>query len=357
MSPVLVVHVAETARFGVATYLNALFSEQSEDAQHILLCPDTDAALIDDHNLLRKSTFRRTGRNLRSLFALLAALRRIDLDTSPAIFHAHSSLAGVVVRLYAALTGSKARVLYSPHGWAFQQDPGSFKGRVIGIIERMLSVATDRIVAISRFERDLGLRVGISPSKLCHIYNGLPDAALPEATISRHTSVLKILFVGRLDFLKGVDLLLRVASRMKGRISIQIVGSSFLKDYNVSDVPANVQLLGARSPSEIHSLMLNADIVAVPSRWEGFGLVALEAMRAQKPVLAAEVGGLPELVKPGETGLLFEAGSVDALELAIEKAMTLDLVRLGIAGRRRYEEQFGARAMISATTQLYKSLI
>ena len=102
-----------------------------------------------------------------------------------------------------------------------------------------------------------------------------------------------------------------------------------------------------------------AAVVVVPSLGEGFGMVALEAMERGRAVVASDVGGLPEIVAAGETGLLVPPGDVDALAAGIvELAGDLDRARtFGAAGRRRALEHFSQERCTERTEELYRSAL
>ncbi|MEO7221440.1 MAG: glycosyltransferase, partial [Devosia sp.] len=100
-----------------------------------------------------------------------------------------------------------------------------------------------------------------------------------------------------------------------------------------------------------------ADVVVVPSRWEGFGLVAIEAMREGKPVIAHDVGGLPEIVSDHETGLLFSPLDAATLAAVLGSLDKQQLRAMGKAARRRFEAHFTDRAMHTATDQIYRRVL
>jgi len=118
-----------------------------------------------------------------------------------------------------------------------------------------------------------------------------------------------------------------------------------------------VMLLGARS--DVPALMRAADVVCVPSKVEGFGLVAVEAMAAGRPVVATRVGGLTEVVLDGETGMLVDlCGGAEAMASAM-RVLLEDRDKaadLGRAGRARAERLYRAEAMTSATRAIYEQL-
>jgi glycosyltransferase involved in cell wall biosynthesis len=106
------------------------------------------------------------------------------------------------------------------------------------------------------------------------------------------------------------------------------------------------------------NILADIDLLVVPSRWEGFGLVTLEAMAMGKPVVASRVSALPEIVVPGETGLLLTPGSVEELADAIMKILSdpKHAAHMGCAGKERVRKEFPVERMARRTAELYRSL-
>jgi len=118
-----------------------------------------------------------------------------------------------------------------------------------------------------------------------------------------------------------------------------------------------LRLLGFRS--DLARIYAALDVVVLPSHSEGMPLAALEAMAAARPVVASQVGGLPEVVVDGETGLLFPPGNRRALVEALG-ALLADpgrRRRLGLSGRRRYEERFTLARMADAYAAIYRAAL
>ncbi len=167
-------------------------------------------------------------------------------------------------------------------------------------------------------------------------------------------------FVGRLTRQKGVDVLLRAFARVEARYPearLVLAGDG-------PDRPALEQLarsLGLRRAmflgwrGDVSDILADVSLLAVPSRWEGFGLVALEAMALRKPVVAARVSALPEIVVPGETGLLVSSESevelADALLSLISDPPRAE--RMGEAGSARAREEFPVERMAKRTAEIY----
>jgi glycosyltransferase involved in cell wall biosynthesis len=156
-----------------------------------------------------------------------------------------------------------------------------------------------------------------------------------------------VLFVGRLDRQKGFDVFLDVMARLDGVAEGLAVG-----DYLVGEadarvrVPDNVTLLGWRGRTEVQSLYAHADLLIMPSRWEGLPLVALEAMRANLPILATRAGGLAEVIEDGVTGHFFDLRDPAGAAAWIRSATREMLAGYGVAAGRRARGQLsgaGAR--------------
>jgi glycosyltransferase involved in cell wall biosynthesis len=178
--------------------------------------------------------------------------------------------------------------------------------------------------------------------------------------------------VGRLDEpKKGLAVLLRAVARLARDMQGMDGGPSF-RLVMVGEGPARQALEALTRAHEIGHLVRFAgerrdvgdllpafDLFAQPSLWEGFGVTVLEAMAAGLPVVASRVGGIPEIVRDGETGLLVPAGDADALAAALLRLLEDPglAALMGRAGRARLEEQFGIDRMVDETAALYRELL
>ncbi len=223
------------------------------------------------------------------------------------------------------------------------------------VIARVLQGA-DVVVAVSRHLKREAEALGAERVKV--IYNGVEVPA--EAEGEREPIVL---FVGSLVRQKGVDVLLRAFRRVKERIPkarLVIVGDGqqraklekMCKKMGLKDV----HFEGTKS--ELSGYYSKAKVLALPSRAEGFGLVALEAMAHGTPVVASEVGGIPEVVADGETGFLVKPEDADALAEALTEVLRNRKLweRLSSASRRRAAE-FSWDAAAEGYRQIYRELV
>ncbi len=197
------------------------------------------------------------------------------------------------------------------------------------------------------------------------IYDGLDVPSLPPEALPRDKP--RLLCLGRLATEKGFDVALNAfASLTDGfpHLRLVIAGDGPVRAelerqaaaLGLSDA---VNFVGWVSPEKVPALLNSATVVVVPSRKEGFSLVALEAALMARPVVATRVGGLPEVVVHEKTGLLVEQEDTKALAEAI--TFLLDhpdmAAQMGQAARRRAEAVFSLERCVDAYDALYQQLI
>jgi len=189
--------------------------------------------------------------------------------------------------------------------------------------EGRIAAAVDRIIVSTEQEREqLHKLYGLAYSRFSIVPCGVDlDAFSPGSQATRQAArrlvapgkLPMLLFVGRLDPIKGLDLLLESVALMRTPARLTIVGGNPEGDPEVSRLQARaaelglahrVFLPGAAPQSELLSYYRAADALVVASRYESFGLAAVEALACGTPVVAAQVGGLPSIVRDGENGIL-----------------------------------------------------
>lgn len=354
----MIIHCAETIKGGIATYLRELVQLQRE-----MMGPDMITLVIPASQ--REELPLPDGVNLvlfddsdgRAVAALRLAWRvaRLVRETRPLVVHIHSTFAGATVRPVLAVLGGGVRVVYCPHGWAFDR-PMSGLGRMgLKAVERLFSRLADAIVCISEHERKIAIANGLPPEKLRVVLNGVADrrpASVGKAQIWPEGKK-RVLFVGRFDRQKGVDVLSVAMSALMDEAHAVFAGGSVLNDGNVLVFPENVTNVGWRTAGEIETLLDGAEVLIVPSRWEGFGLIAVEAMRAGRAVIASRVGGLQEVVEHGVTGLLVAPESADEIITAVRKLDPATLLQMGEAGRSRFLQRFSMERVHRELTEIY----
>lgn len=353
-----ILHVCETMRGGVGTYQNEIVPLQQEElgaSQIAVLVPREDLAQIPAIARESVHAFDRPSRII-GFFRLARAFFRLARRFRPDVVHVHSTCAGFVVRPLAAFL--RLPVVYCPHGWAMERYKLSFARRGVGFIEKMLSFLCARIVAVSEAEALCGIEYGIASRKMEVILNGLkPQPPVHDLSVWTDERV-KLLFVGRLDRQKGIDILLRAIHGLQDRVSLRVVGDAVAeKEARVPVSADHVSFLGWKSLSGVASQMESCDVLVAPSRWEGLPLVVLEAMRLAKPVIGADVGGMSEAIVNGQTGFLFEAEDVDALRALLASLDKTTLKKMGDAARERFLSRFTAEKTHNVLMRLYGDIV
>ena len=342
-----VLHVAETVRGGIATYFNELHPLQAAEfgAENVAYVVPAhhrgDLTEIPDASIV---AFGSRGRGALSFCAMAFTALREVVRRRPDVVHLHSTFAGAVLRPLLALLPRRPTVVYCPHGWAFSREVSRPSRAATRAVERVLATVTDQIVCISDSEQGAARASGVGAGRLALVHNGIarcrPDNAAGHRNADRADGRLRVLFVGRLDRQKGFDLLIGAASELTETISVRLVGAKVVGGGAPAALPGNVEILDWMPRSRIEDAYDWADIVVMPSRWEGFGLVALEAMRAGRPVLAFRTGALDEIVVDGHTGILCASPDIAGLVAELRRAATLDLAGMGRRGAERFRDLF-----------------
>lgn len=242
------------------------------------------------------------------------------------------------------------------------------------LLKKLFSLNVDQILVVSKSVKEFISKYEfIPPKKIKVLYNGIDinkfktrkDIKKLKQEFKLRDRDFIIGIVGRLAKQKGHRHLFKAISHLKGRtpnIRLIVVGDGELKkeleEYaRKLNIEKEVIFLGFRKDMPaLYSLM---DVFCLPSEFEGFGIAIIEAMAAGKPVVAANVGGIPEVVIDGEAGILVPSRDSNALAQAVLKLLKNQALakRMGEAGRRRVEKYFTLDRMIEKTEALYDKLI
>ena len=279
-----------------------------------------------------------------SVFARLAR-RRAD------IVHTHLVHADVHGLPAAALARVPVRVS-TKHG--FNEFRSS---RVVSLADRTAARFAHAQIAISAgLARYLDETEGFARDAFTVVHYGIEPG--PEAPPPPREP--RLAAVGRLIPIKGFDVLLRAFASARAEVpglTLQIAGSGPLDSELRATAPEGVTFLGHVAP--VAPVLERAAVVVVPSRGEGFGMVALEAAERGRAAIVSDVGGLPEIVADGVTGTVVPPGNEHALAAAI-----IDFVRdpdrvaaYGAAARVRAVGQFSADAAAAGVEAVYRRLL
>lgn len=257
----------------------------------------------------------------------VAAIRRIVRESSPAVVHGHGAKGGAYARLATIAPFQTASdtplAFYTPHGGSLHFAPTSLKGRIFMALERYLARHTAGIIFESAFARGIYARnIGQVAAPIRVIPNGLTKGEFRGHTPPPDAH--DVLFVGELRTLKGVDVLLNALSACNAdkATTALIVGEGpdgdafkgLSQDLGLDDV---VTFAGAMPAAEAFD---RARCIAVPSRAESLPYIVLEAAAACVPLIATDVGGIPEIVSESDTHLI-PCDNADALAEEIRNTL------------------------------------
>jgi glycosyltransferase involved in cell wall biosynthesis len=234
-------------------------------------------------------------------------------------------------------------------------------------VDRAFAHGARRLVAISDAVRAFLEEAGHDPARLTTIHYGLdelpsaPSAPTPaEAGVPAAAPLA--LAVGRLIEQKDHATLLRAFALVRDEVPearLAILGSGPL-EARTRALVAELELAGTvflPGRTEIRGWLARADVFVHTSRWEGFGIVLLEAMLARLPIVATRVSAVPEIVVDGETGALFEQGDATGIARALTSLLAdpEQARRLGAAGAARARSEFSVAKMVERTLAVYRS--
>ena len=226
---------------------------------------------------------------------------------------------------------------------------------------RALVRQLDRIICVSNEAATSYLETGLPEECVRVVRNGIEPLSAHPDRLGLPSDARVVVSVGRLTEQKGFDLLLDAAVELRGT-HFFLVGEGPLESFLRAGVEDRglgecVRLLGRRE--DVPGLLAGANALAMPSRFEGLPIVALEAMSLGVPVVGTRVCGLREAVVDGSTGRLVPLGDPGALARALDEVLSSPELAAawGEAGRRRQRETFGADRMVAETAAVYEEVL
>ncbi|MBJ2064033.1 glycosyltransferase family 4 protein [Serratia odorifera] len=350
-----VLHVAETVKGGVATVIRQLV-KPNDDFDFYCLLPDSQYKEIGAFPTEKLTLFSRSGRNIKSFISLARQYIALVKREKPDVIHIHSTFAGVICRVLTPVVrlSYKPKIIYCPHAFSFLMDTSTMKKRVYTAIERLLQKQTDVIVCTSEYEKAAALNVGVKAHNMVVVYNGVEAPTTGANSGDPYPQdKTNILFVGRFDYQKGFDLVLKIADRLNDNFRITVVGGN----VHATEAPQQhprIDYKGWLSSTEIASYFSHADVLLMPSRWESFGLVAVEAESYGLPVVASRCSSLPEVVDEGKTGYLFTTNQSDEAVNILNSYNKEHWATMHQACIDFYSANFTSEKMIHNTYSLYR---
>lgn len=360
-----VLHIAQSVSGGIASYLEEIAAYQlGKFGSHSVrfLVPAGNRHHLPSVPLAQLIEFSPCSRSAAGFAALWWSARREIAGFMPDVVHLHSTYAGVMGRLALPVFGARPSIVYCAHGWSFGMEAARWKQKLYATVERALLPATDMIVNISHSDHALAQVNGIPSARMTTIRNGIAPVVPSGATLAQQFDhrKLNLIFVGRHDRQKGLDILIDAfLSSGRSDMQLHVVGAPVL-DWDSGLVAGehrlNVTFHGWQSRDAVSQLIAASDALVMPSRWEGFGLVALEAMRLGKPVLASRRGALSEIVHHGRNGWLFDISDVSELRGLLSSLDKSCLSDMGDAARQDFLDSFTSDRLNSELVALYEYL-
>lgn len=266
------------------------------------------------------------------------------------IVHAHLFPSGYYAAI-ASLFSKSVKLIYTEHN-VFNRRR---KYKFIRPIERFIYKRFNVIIAVGNIVRaELIKWLPSINNKVITIPNAIPIEYCSETA----NKDIDILFVGRLEKVKGVDILLKAVKKLNGNYKTVIVGDGSERKNleclaNELELNDNVSFTGIRY--DVIDFMCRAKVFVLPSRWEGIPLTLLEAMSLGLPVIATKVGGNTELINSNENGVLVEPDNirefVDNIKLLMGNTFLRD--QLGDKAKKKLAEKFSIDAHVDKLINIY----
>ena len=261
--------------------------------------------------------------------AALAEAYKLIKELQPDILHGHGAKGGVIARLIGSLLRVRRyRVarLYSPHGGSLHFASKSLSGQGVFAVERLLERMTESISFVCDYERQTyEAKIGKPRCQAARVYNGISERDFSPVPV--RPDGVDFAYIGMLRDLKGPDVFINAfaeAERLVGRpLSGMIIGDGpDLENYRrMVEQKGLGRRIDFRPAMPIAQAFAYSDIIVVPSRAEAMPYIVLEALAAEKTVIASRVGGIPEILG-SDSEALIEPGRADLFGATMAKALT-----------------------------------
>lgn len=298
---------------------------------------------------------------LKSDLKSIKEIKKVLKKIKPDIVYLHSSKAGALGRI-ALLFNFKVKILYNAHGWYFNAQISNKKKKIFALIERVLAIKTNKIINISKSEYESALKYKIaSKKKMCIIENGIDFTKFKDSDKYRYETRKKLNIkdneivigvVGRLSEQKDPITMIKAFKEVyeeNKNVKMLFVGSGNLED-NIKKFAEDNNILDkviiTGWVDEVEKFIPAFDIAVLPSKWEGFGLVLIEYMACNKPIVASNVGGISNIINDNINGLLVNKS--DCKELAKKIVFLINnrqVVKKIIKNNNEYRKQYDIKIL------------
>lgn len=354
-----ILHAAETLKGGVATIVRQLLRSQEKSSFTTYCITPSEHSSQLENSCPRTIEFKGGRRGWINTVRFLIKFVEAVVRTKPDIVHLHSSFAGIFGRLILLLIPKRNKpiVVYTPHGWPFIMEGSTAKKKLYAYIERTLYYCTDVIICVSNYEANLAHRFAMPDAKIRVIYNGV-EPPTPSSKLSPYDhSKINLLYIGRFDHAKGFDIATSLMKDLDGaRYHLTAIGEA-VQSSLIPPKIENITYTGWLPRDEISPYLQHADLLIMPSRWESFGLVAAEANSYGIPVVASSCCSLPEIIKHGENGFLFNKGDISSAKKIITQTNKERMSAMRSASFINYKTKFSSEVMCQKHLRAYGEAI
>jgi glycosyltransferase involved in cell wall biosynthesis len=294
------------------------------------------------------------------------------------LVHTYTSKAGFIGRLAGRLAGCP-NVIHTVLSFAFQPYESGLKKQLYLWLEKLAAPLCDRLLFISdcnlqeaiqykiKDKEKLAL-VGLSFDSIAKFKTFQADAAAVRAKYGVKPNQLLVGTVGRLVFQKGMDTFIKAAAlvvQKRSDVHFLIAGDGDLRNQleemtRSLGISEQVQFLGyITEMEEVMSVMSSLDLFVLSTRFEGLGLVYLEAMALQRPVIGSKISPVTEVVKDGETGLLANVDDPEDFARAILQLLEDSELRqrMGAAGPTHVESEYSWQKVLERVHDVYEEIV
>jgi glycosyltransferase involved in cell wall biosynthesis len=356
-----ILHIGEYVNGGVATYIDTILGIDNSAFDEYLVMSKERSALEWDNVPADKIYCYDYRRGIFQAVAAMKTIYEVINRFTPDIIYCHSTWAGVMARVPLLFMRNRPKVIYNAHGWAFTMQVAGWKKWIYAMVERVLYHATDCVINVSNYEYNAARKFGIPADKMRVLYSGSNEVDGNNVPAKKLfcDSTINLLFVGRFDPQKGVDFLLKTfADYSRDDIHLYLIGDAVVSTNEYKKINDNrIHFLGWIPHGEMGAYYQSCDAVIMPSRWEAFGLVAIEAMKYKKTVIVSDRGALPELVKNGYNGYVFKMEDEGSLKSVFDKLEKKCLVQLGNNAFAEFKKNFSGSVMREKMKAIYEELL
>ena len=315
-----------------------------------------EGSLIINNKNFKSKNFSFKGKfNPFSIFSIISYIKKYNIT----IIHSHLIHAGIIARFISFLVGN-VKIISTRHYAKASKD-----SRLINKFEFFLLKNDLKIICISNYVKNYLIEKGIPDKKLSVIYNGI-DLNLYNNLNKANKNNFTVGTIGRLSEQKGIDITLKAFKKVLLKypnLNLEIVGEGELKDEykllaNRLKIENRVKFLGYLQPEAVIKQMQSWEIFVLPSRWEGFGMVLIEAGAVGLPVISTNVEAIPEIIQDNFNGYIVAPNDYNLVADRLLKLISSEenRIKMGQNGKISANKNFSIEKMVLKTEKIYETL-